>query len=204
MAAVMTAIQANDAAAYRDAMSKFEAGLVEWTTIKLEDIVASLVESLRGKITEFVKARVLDLLDKGFSLIERPIELGKNAALSAIASIPVAGGMLRGAADVIITQGLKLLRSMGFQFVAGKAAELAGKAVDALTPFLLKGAAALDEKLKPIVEKMKPYLQEALKLVGGVRDEWFKLRDKLREAGKDLGKTTHLESPLPHLAQAGR
>jgi hypothetical protein len=188
LAAVTEALAGGDPSAYRVAMSKFEAGLNQWTNITLPDIVTQLIGDIRERIVEFVQGKTVDLLEMAYSVVEKPIELGKNAALSAIATIPFVGGLLRGAADFVITNGLKLLRSLGFQFVASKAAELAGKAVDALTPYLVRGAGALDAKLRPIVDRFKPYLDEAMKLVGGVRDEWFKLRDKLKEAGQRLAQ----------------
>jgi len=193
MAAVMQALQAGDAAAYRTAMAQFESGLNAWTNVGLKEIVTGFIDDLRLKLTELVKGRTVDLLNKAFQLVEQPIEAGKKAALAAISAIPGVGGMLRGAADVVLTQGLSLLRSMGFEMVGLKAAQLAQKALTDLSPFLIKGASALDSALQPVVRKMKPYFDAALKQVQGVRAEWFKLRDKLRKAGESLGKKAALD-----------
>jgi hypothetical protein len=173
---------------YQAAMSKFEAGLTQWTNINLEQLAGQLVEYAKDRILEFVRSKTVDLLEKAYSLVERPIELGKTAALSAISTIPFVGGVLSGAADVVITLGLKMLRDLGFKFVADKVAELAGKAVDAVGGYLVRGAAALDSKLQPILAKIRPFLNQALEVANGVKTKWFTLRDKLKQAGELLAK----------------
>jgi hypothetical protein len=143
---------------------------------------------VKGKIQEFVKGKTIDLLDMAYGLVEVPINAGKAAALGAISSIPFVGGVLSGVCDVIITQGLKLLREAGFSFVAEQAAKLAGMVVDKIGGYLIKGAAWADNKLQPIVAKVKPLIDKAMEFVKGVKDKWFMLRDKLKQAGQMLAQ----------------
>jgi hypothetical protein len=171
-------------AKFQAAMSKFEGGLNNWTNITLEQIAGQVVESVKGKIVEFVKGKTVELLNKAYSLVEAPINLGKTAALSAISSIPFAGGALAGAADIVLTMGLKMLRDKGFEFIGEQAGNLAGKAVDWLGGYLIKGAGALDAKLKPFADRVRPIISKALEFVQGVKSKWFVLRDKLKQAGE--------------------
>jgi len=96
--------------------------------------------------------------------------------------------VLAGAADVIITQGLSMLREAGFNFIAQKAGELTGSIVDKLGSFIVRGAGALDAKVRPYVDMIKPYIDKAVSFVSQVKSSWFKLRDKLRQAGEVLAK----------------
>jgi uncharacterized protein YoxC len=187
-AETVQALAERNVAKYQAAFAKFEAGLNKWTNITLADIATRLVEMVKGKIQEFVRAKTIDLLDMAYGLVETPINAGKAAALGAISSIPFVGGVLSGAADVIITQGLKALREAGFNFVAEQAAKLAGIVVDKIGGYLVKGAAWADTKLQPIVAKVKPLIDRAMEFVQGVKDKWFKLRDKLRQAGELLAQ----------------
>ena len=187
-AETVQALAEKNVAKYQAAFAKFEAGLTKWTNITLADIAAQLVEMVKGKIQEFVKGKTIDLLDMAYGLVEVPINAGKAAALGAIATIPFVGGLLSGAADVIITQGLKMLREMGFNFVGEQAAKLAGMVVDKIGGYLIKGAAWADNKLQPIVAKVKPLIDKAMEFVKGVKDKWFMLRDKLKQAGQMLAQ----------------
>jgi ElaB/YqjD/DUF883 family membrane-anchored ribosome-binding protein len=147
-------------------------------------IVDILMNVAREKLLPFIKSKTIDLLNMAFGLIEGPIELGKAAACSAIGSIPIVGGILRGAADFIITEGLKLLRQKGFEFVADKAAELAGKVLDAIGNQLKGLAAKVDDKIAPILDKVKGFLAEAAKYIGPIKEAWAKAKDVLGQLAK--------------------
>jgi hypothetical protein len=174
-------------------MAAFEKGLNDWTNIKLVDIVGKLIEYGKERLGEFIRAKTVELLDKAYGLVETPIMIGKTAVVNAIRAIPFVGGVLGGAVDFLLTQGLKLLREMGFKWVGDKAAELVGKIFETkiakkIEAWVLKGAAKLDGYLQPVMDKIKPYLKEALKAAGVVQEKWFILRDKLRKAGEILAK----------------
>lgn len=177
-------------AKYEAGLAKFDSALDKWTSITLADLAGQLVEWAREKVEQFVRGKTVELLSKAYELVEGPINLGKTAALSAISSIPFCGGAIAGAADVVITMGLKLLRSEGFKFIANKAGELAGKAVDWVGSFLVKGAGALDAKIQPVIQPIiamvKPWVEKALGMVTQVKDKWKMLRTKLGQAKSTL------------------
>jgi phage-related protein len=153
-------------------------------------VVDILIVAAKENAPQFIKAKTIELLDKAYSLIEAPINAGKAAACAAIGSIPIVGGILSGAADFIITEGLKLLRKIGFEFVANKAAELANKAIDAIGRKLKGLAANVDSKIAPILDKVKGFLKEAEKYVAPLKAAYAKVKMGLEMASKKGGLGT--------------
>jgi hypothetical protein len=139
----------------------------------------------KEKADAFIKAKTIELLNKAYSLVETPIEMGKAAACSAIGSIPIVGGLLRGAADFIITQGLKLLRTKGFEFVADEAVELANKAIDWVGAKLKGVAAKVDVAIGPVLDKIKGFIDKAVSVVAPVKEAFSKVKAGLLKA-KDV------------------
>lgn len=185
-AEAMQALAAKNLTRYTTALARFDAALKRWTTITLADLAGQLVAWAKERVEQFVRGKTLDLLSKAYKVVETPINAGKTAALSAISSIPVVGGAIAGAADVVITTGLGVLRDKGFQFIGNEAAKLAGRAVNWIGTYVVRGAAAIDRKLQPVLQPilatLKPLVQRALGLVGTVQTKWSALRNKLHRA----------------------
>src|SRR5256885_9183326 len=103
--------------------------------------------------------------------------------ISAIGSIPIVGGVIAGAADFIITQGLRLLRSKGFEFVGDQAAKLADGALDRVGRALKSGVAAgLDRTLAPLVARVQALLARAEKEIAPLRAAFARVDTELAKA----------------------
>jgi hypothetical protein len=173
------------------AQAKFNAVLEKLKNFNLQQLVDILLPLAQEKLTEFVKSKTVELLEKAWSFIEKPIEAGKTAAISAIGSIPIIGGVISGAANAIITTGLAELRKAAFDFISSKAAELAGNALVQLGAWVRKGAAGADAWLQPaynvfrgLLDQAKPLIEKALAVYQKMKDTFNEVADALKDPSK--------------------
>lgn len=150
-------------------------------------IVNILITIAKEKASAFIKAQAVSLLNKAYQLLEKPIQMGKAAACSAIGSIPLVGGVLRGAADLIITQGLALLRDKGFDFVANEAVTLGNRALDAIGKQLLGVAVRVDRTIAPVLDKVKGFISRVAAFIAPLRKAFTKVKAGLNAATKTVG-----------------
>lgn len=169
--------------------NKFSSVMGEVTTsmdviqkFNLTMVVDILIVIAKEKAAEYIKSKAIELLDWAYGLIEGPIELGKAAACTAIGSIPFVGGLLRGAADFIITKGLVLLRDKGFAFVAEQAVKLGDMAITAIGDKLKGLAGKVDEKIAPFLDKVKGFISKIAGYIGPIKDAFSKVTAGLNKA----------------------
>jgi hypothetical protein len=151
-------------------------------------VIDILIAAAKEKAPPFIKSKTIELLDKAFSFVEAPIDAGKSAATAALGSIPIVGGLISGAADFVLTEGIKLIRQKGFEFIANKAVELANKAIDAIGQQLKGAAAAVDEKIKPVLDMVKGFLKEIEPYLAPLKTAYNKLKAGLEMANKGPGE----------------
>jgi hypothetical protein len=187
-AEAVDAIIMKNAQKFESVIGQVDSSLDVIHKFNVQMVVDILLSIAKEKADAFIKAKTIELLNKAYSLVETPIELGKIAACTALGSIPVVGGLLRGAADFIITMGLKLLRTKGFEFVAQKAVELANKAIDWIGNKLKGVAAKIDVAIGPVLDKIKGFIDKAMSFVAPIKDAFNKVKSGLMKA-KDVMAT---------------
>jgi hypothetical protein len=149
-------------------------------------VVDIAIAYAKEKADSFIKAKTIELLNKAFDLVEGPINMGKAAACSAIGSIPIVGGLLRGAVDFLITQGLALMRTKGFEFIADEAVKLANRVIDAIGSKLKGVAAKVDDFIAPVLDKLKGFIAKVASFVAPIKDAFSKVKNGLMTAQQTL------------------
>lgn len=147
-------------------------------------VVDILIMIAKEKAGAFIRSKALDFLGKAYAMIEGPINVGKAAACTALGSIPVVGGVIRGAADFVITQGLVFLRDKGFEFVADQAVKLGDKVIDAIGNKLKGLAGKVDTAIAPVLDKVKGFVAKVAGYVGPIKDAFAKVKTGLAAAQK--------------------
>jgi len=99
-------------------------------------------------------------------MVEGPINAGKAAAVAGIGSIPFVGGVLAGAADSVITEGLKTLRKMAVDFVINEVVKFVTPFLNTVAGFLKQQGARAEAWLQPILDALKPIVASIQEKIG--------------------------------------
>jgi hypothetical protein len=170
----------------RSAGEKLEGVIEKLKSLNLQKLVEIVVGIWSEKLAQFVKSKAIQLLEKAWQLIEKPINAGKQMAIAAVGSIPFCGGVLSGVVNVLVTSGLKFLRNAVFEFVGNKAAELATTGLQKVGEWIAKGAGAVDRWLEPIRNAMRPLLDKALEMLKPLLATYTKFKGTFQSIGKVL------------------
>jgi hypothetical protein len=180
LAEAALAVAEGNPARLRTAQEKLEAFLEKLKGLNLQTLVGILMPIAREKLEQFVRGKTIELLDGASALVEAPLEAGKTAAVTALGSIPVVGGVVAGVADGLITYGLGELRKAAFGFVGQRAAELASSALDRLSAALTQGAAVGDAWLEPAYQVLRAALSQAQSYIGPILATYERIKGTFR------------------------
>ena len=128
--------------------------------MKVSGLIAAIVEYAEDRLELFIRAKATGLINGAFRMVETPINIGKAAVCASVGWIPFVGGVLSGAADYLITEGLVKLREIIIEFVVGKILEFVNPMVEKLAAVLKDGGAKAEEFLQPVFDAVKPVLAD--------------------------------------------
>jgi hypothetical protein len=134
--------------------------------MRVSGLINAVVDYAQGRLTEFIRAKATDLLNSALNMVEGPINAGKAAAVAGIGSIPFVGGVLAGAADFVITEGLKTLRKMAVDFVINEVVKFVTPFLNTVAGFLKQQGARAEAWLQPILDALKPIVASIQEKIG--------------------------------------
>ncbi len=175
-------------APYKEAMGGVSSTMELIQKFHVSMVVDVLVQVAKEKIDPFIKSKVLDVLNWAWGIIEGPIMTAKAAVVSLVTAIPIVGGVLAAGLDLLLTKGLQMLKDKGFAFIQEKAVELGNKAIDWIGSKLRGVAARADDKIAPILDRIRGFVAKAEGVVAKVKDAFARVNAGLDKARSTLNQ----------------